>query len=178
MMTTSATSASTRGWSSAVGCYEAFELLQVVDIVAGHSFYDGPEGHGAALGVSGGAVAVFLRDGGEEEQVPVAGCLEEGETGFKVVGGVAFAPGFLVEGLDDGVGLVELGCEGLAEAEAEDDLAVSQVGDDFADAPLARGRGSIDLGSGQAGSEGLETLGGGGQDGDRVLSVKVLGVGV
>ena len=60
--------------------------------------------------------------------------------GSKLVGCVAFGPGVLVEGLDDGVGLAERGGEGLAEAEGEDDLAVGEVGDDLADAPLARGR--------------------------------------
>ena len=118
---------------------EAFDLLEVVDVVAGHGFDDGPEGHGAAFGVGGAAVAVFLGDGVEEEQVPVAGGLEEGQGGFELVGCVAFGPGVLVEGLDDGVGLVERGGEGLAQAEGEDDLAVGEVGDDLADAPLARG---------------------------------------
>jgi hypothetical protein len=46
-------------WSDGA-CGEAFDLLKVVDVVAGHGFYDGPEGHGAALGVGGGAVAVVL----------------------------------------------------------------------------------------------------------------------
>ena len=41
--------------------------------MACHGFDDGPEGHGAAFGVGGGAVAVVLGDCGEEEQVPVAG---------------------------------------------------------------------------------------------------------
>ena len=43
--------------SSGAGYDEAFDLLKVVDVVAGHGFYDGPEGHGASLGVGGGAVA-------------------------------------------------------------------------------------------------------------------------
>ena len=92
--------------------------------MAGHGFYDGPEGHGAALGVGGAAVPVVLRDGGEEEQIPVARGLEEGQRGFELVGLVTLRPGVLVEGLDDGVGLADRGCEGLAEAEGEDDLAV------------------------------------------------------
>ena len=71
---------------------EAFDLPQVVDVVAGHGFDDGPEGHGAALRVGGGAVAVVLRDGGEEEQVPIAGGLEERERGIEIVGGVTFGP--------------------------------------------------------------------------------------
>jgi len=160
------------------GGSEAFDLLKVVDVVARHGFYDGPKGHGATLGVGGGAAAVVLGDGCEEEQVPVAGGLEEGERGFELVGCVAFGPGVLVEGLDDGVRLIERGCESLAEAEGEDDLAVGEVGDDVADAPLAWGRRSINLGTGEIGGEGLETLGGGGENRDRVLTVQVGRVGV
>ena len=85
--------------------------------MAGHGFDDGPEGHGAALGMGGAAVAVVLGDGGEEQQVPVARGLEEGEGRLEMIGGVAFGPGVLVEGLDDGVGLVERGGEGLTESE-------------------------------------------------------------
>jgi hypothetical protein len=160
------------------GRNETFDLLQVVDVVAGHGFYDGPEGHGAALGVGGGAVAVVLRDGGEEEEVPVAGGLEESETGFELVGCVAFGPGFLIEGLDDGVGLVERGGESLAEAEREDHFAVGQVSDNVADAPFAWGWWSVDLGAVQGGGECLDALGGGGEDGDRVLAVQEAGVRV
>ena len=132
----------------------------MVNVVAGHGFDDGPEGHGAALWVGGSAVAIFLGDGGEEEQVPVAGGLEEGERGFELVGCVALGPGVLVKGLDDGVRLIERGCESLAEAEGKNDLAVGEVGDDVADAPLAWGRRSIDLGTGEIGGERLEALGG------------------
>ena len=39
---------------------EALQLLEVVDVVAGHGFDYGPERHRAALGVGGGAVAIFL----------------------------------------------------------------------------------------------------------------------
>ena len=164
--------------SSGASCDEPFDLLKVVDVVAGHGFYDGPEGHGAALGVGGAAMAVVLGDSREEEQVPVAGGLEEGQAGPEVIGCITFGPSLLVEGLDDGVGLVERGSEGLAEAEGEDDFAVGQMRDDFADAPLARGGGSIDPCAGEAGGESLETFGGGGQDGDGVLAVQVAGVGV
>jgi hypothetical protein len=138
-----------------LACCEAFDLLKVVDIVAGHGLYDGPEGHGAAFGVGGAAAAVVLRDCVEEEQVPVAGGLEESERGLEVVGCVAFGPGVLVEGLDDG-----------------------EMGDDVADAPLAWGRGCIDLGAGETGGEGLKALGGGGEDGDGLLTVQIAGVRV
>jgi len=157
--------------SSGRGCCEAFDLLEVVDVVAGHGFDDGPEGHGAAFGVGGGAAAIVVGDGGEEEQVPVAGGLEEGERGFELVGGGAFGPGVLVEGLDDVVGLVERGGEGLAETEGEDDFAVGQVGGDLADAPLAWDGVGVDLGGGEVRGEGVETLRGGGEDGDGVLTV-------
>ncbi len=60
--------------------------------MACHGFDDGPECHGAALGVGGGVVAVVLGDGCEEEQVPVARGLEEGEGGFEVIDSVALGP--------------------------------------------------------------------------------------
>jgi hypothetical protein len=157
---------------------QAFDLLKVVDVVAGHGLYYGPEGHGAALGVGGAAVAVVLRDGGEEEQVPVASGLEESQRWLEMVGCVTLGPGLLVKGLDDGVGLGERGSESLAESEGEDDFAVGEVGDDVADAPLARGGGSIDLSAGETGGEGLEALGGRGEDGDGVLTVEIAGVRV
>src|SRR5258708_20127257 len=85
--------------SGGAGCGQAFDLLKVVDVVAGHGFYDGPEGHGAALGVGGAAVPVVLRDGGEEEQIPVARGLEEGQRGVGVGGLVTLRPGLLVAAL-------------------------------------------------------------------------------
>ena len=88
-------------------CGETFDLLEVVDVVAGHGFDDGPEGHGAPLGVGGGAAAVIVRDGGEVEEVPVAGGLKESYRGFELIGAVACGPDVLIEGLDDGVGLAE-----------------------------------------------------------------------
>ena len=153
-------------------------MLKVVDVVAGHGFYDGPEGHGAALGVGGAAMAVVLGDSREEEQVPVAGGLKEGERGFELVRCVAFGPGVLVKRLDDGVGLAERRSESLAQAKREDDFAIGEMGDDVADAPLAWGGGSVDLSASESGGEGLETLGGSGEDGDGVLTVQVGRVGV
>jgi len=113
----------------------------VVKVVAGHGFYDGPEGHGSALGVGGGVATVVLGDGEEEAEVPVAGGLEECKGGVEVVGGVALGPALLIEGLDDGV----VFGEGLAETEAEDQFAVGQVSEDFADTPFAKRGRSIDL---------------------------------
>ena len=102
-----------------VGGGEALDLLEVVDVVAGHGFDDGPEGHGATFGVGGEAVAILLGDGVEKEQVPAACGLEESEGGLELVGFVARGPGVLVKGLDDGVRLVERGGKSLAEAEGE-----------------------------------------------------------
>jgi len=146
--------------------------------VTGHGFDDGPEGHGAALGVGGGAVALVVGYGGEEEEVPVAHGLEESECGLDMVDGVALRPGVLIEGLDDVVGLVGLGGQGLAEAEREDGFGVGEVGDDVADAPLAGGWRVVDLRAGETGSEGVETLGSAGEDRDGVVAVEVFCVGV
>lgn len=157
---------------------EALELLEVVEVVAGHGFDDGPEGHGASLGVSCGAVAVVVGDGGEKEEVPVADGVEESERGFERVDGVALSPGVLVEGLDDVVGLVERGGKSLTEAEGEDEFGVGEVGDDVCDAPLAWGGWGGQLGVGKAGGEGVEALGGAGEDGNGVVAVEVFGVGV
>lgn len=96
----------------------------------------------------------------------MAGGGEEREGGRKIVGGVAFAPDALIEGLDDGVRLAE----GLAKAEREDEFAVGEVGNDLADAPLARSRNAIGPGFGQGLGEGFETAGGAGDDGDGVMT--------
>jgi len=146
--------------------------------VARHGFDDGPEGHGAAFWVGGGAVAVVAGDSGEEEQIPVAGGLEEGHCGFELVGLIARGPGVLVEGLDDGVGLVERGSEGLAETEGEDDLAVGEVGGDLADAPFVWCGVSVDLCFRETGGEGTDAFGGGGEDRDGVAVTEVAGVGI
>jgi hypothetical protein len=157
-------------------CGDAFDLLKVVDVVAGHGFDDGPEGHGATLGVGGTAAAVVVRDGGQEEEIPVAGCLEESHCGLELVGAVACGPDVLVEGLDDVVGLAEGGGQGLTEAEGEDDFAVGEVGGDLADAPFTRGGVSVDLGGGEVCGEGSEAVGGTAEDGNGVLTVEVAGV--
>jgi hypothetical protein len=146
----------------------------VVDVVAGHGLDNGPEGHGAALGVSGGAVAVGLVDGGEEFQIPVARGGEECECGGEVVGGVALGPHLLVEGLDDGV----LFAEGLAEAEAEDEFAVGEVGDDLADAPLAGGGRRVGLGGGEGLGDSAEMVSGRGDDGNGVSTFEEFSVRV
>lgn len=144
--------------------------------MASHGFDDGPEGHGAAFGVGGAAVAVVLGDSVEEEQIPVARGLEERHGGFELVCFVTPGPGFLVEGLDDGVGLVELGSESLAEAEGEDDFAVGEVGGYFADAPFARGGTGVDLSVGETGGEGADVRGGGFENRDRFFALEVDGV--
>ena len=146
--------------------------------MAGHGFDDGPEGHGAAFGMGGGAMALVAGDGGEEQKVPVAHGLEERECRLDGVDGVAVGPGLLVEGLDDVVGLVGWGGEGLAEAKAEDGFGVGEVGDDVRDAPFAGGGWGVQLRVGEAGGESVEASGGAGQDGEWVLIVEVFGVWV
>ena len=155
------------------GCGQAFDLLQVVDVVSTHGFDDGPEGHGAAFGVGGGAAAILSGNGCEEEEIPVAGGLEEGECRFERVGLVAFGPGVLVEGLDDGVGLVQSWGQGLTKAEGEDDLTVREVGGDLTDAPFAGGGAGVDLRFREVGGEGANVVGCRGEDGDRILTVKI-----
>ena len=45
-------------------CGYAVDLLEVVDVVAGHGLDDGPEGHGTAFGVGGRTMAVDFIKGG------------------------------------------------------------------------------------------------------------------
>lgn len=165
-----------RTWGTRVsgGGGETFELLEVVDVVAGHGFYDGCEGHGAALGMSGLALAVGFGGGGDEFDVPVAGGLEEDDGGGEVVGGVALAPDGLIEWLDLGM----VFAEGLAEAEGEDDFAVCEVSDDFADAPFAGGGRVFDLSFGERREELMEVAGRGCENGERRLAGKEFGVGI
>jgi len=59
------------------GTSKSLDLLQVVQVVAGHGFDDGPEGHGAAFGMTYGTSAFRLADAINEEKVPVAGGCEE-----------------------------------------------------------------------------------------------------
>ena len=155
---------------------EAFDLLKMVDVVAGHGFDDSPEGHSAAFGVGGAAAPVFVRDGIEIEEIPVAGGLEEGEGRAELVGCVPDSPSVLIKGLDDGVRLVERGSESLTEAKRENNLAIGEVGGDVRDAPFARGGGGTDLRGGEAGGEGADALGCGSENGNRILAVEELGV--
>ena len=136
----------------------------MVNIVASHGFDDGPEGHGSAFGVCGGVAAVLLGDGGEEAEVPVAGCLVEGQGGVEVVGGVTVGPALLVEGLDDSV----LFAEGLTEAEAKNGLAVGEVSDDLADAPFAGFGRPVDLRWGERGRKSAQVVDSGRQNRDRL----------
>jgi hypothetical protein len=162
-------------WAGALECGgDALQLLQVIDVVAGHGFDDGPEGHGAAFGMRGWALAVGVGDGCEEFEVPVTGGLKEDDGGGEVVGGVALSPGVLIEGLDGWMGFAE----GLAKAEAEDDFAIGKVRDDFADAPLAGGWRLIELGLGERREELMEVAGGGFEDGERLLGVEKFCVGI
>jgi hypothetical protein len=155
---------------------DTLDLPNVIDIVAGHGFDDGPEGHGAALGVGGDAVAVGFCDGAEEAEIPFAGILEEIERLRKIVCGIALCPGLLVEGLDDRVGLVWRGAERLAKTKRKDEFAVGQVGDDLTDAPFVRSWSVVDLLDGEGSEDAAKTQCGSEEDWDRVLPVEESGV--
>ena len=60
--------------------HEPFELGEMVEIVAGHGFNDGLEGHGAALGMRNGFVGGGRQSALDEEQIPVAQGGEGGES--------------------------------------------------------------------------------------------------
>ena len=62
--------------------------------------------------------------------------------------------------------------QGLAEAETKHYLAVGQMSDDFADAPLVWCGGTVDLCWSERGSKGAQTVDGRRQDRDRFLTVE------
>lgn len=144
------------------------ELLEVVEVVAGHGFDDGPEGHGSSFGMGGEAAPVVFSDGGEEAKIPGAGCLEEGQGRGCIVGCVALGPVVLIEGLDDRVVFGER----LTEAEGEDEFAVGEVGEDLSDAPFAGGGRLVELRAGEWGGEFAQIFDCGGEDRDGVLAAK------
>jgi hypothetical protein len=119
------------------------ELGDVVEVVAGHGFYDGGEGHGAALGVGYGLLGCRCWGVADQDQVPLA---HGGEGSDGLLGrdaGVGDGPLFLVKRLED---VVVFG-EGLAEAKAEGDFAVGEMAEDFGGGPLAgRGETAMRLG--------------------------------
>ncbi len=153
---------------------EAGDLLEVVEVVAGHGFDDGPEGHGAAFGVGGASFALFVADFVEQQEVPGAGGFEEVERGVDVEVCVALRPFFLVEGLDHRM----VFGEGLAEAEAEDDLAIGEVGNDLAGGPLCAGLAEFNLLVGDALEQGVQFGGGLGDDFEGIAVAQEVCVGV
>ena len=137
------------------GFRQTLELREVVEVVAGHGFDDGPEGHGATFGMGYGALALGLGEFVEQEQVPGTGGFEEVERGIDVEVCVARGPFFLVPWLHDRM----VFCQGLAQTEAEDGLAVGEMGYDLAGAPFGRGRVEFDLGVGHAFEQAVESCG-------------------
>ena len=104
--------------------------------------------------------------------------LKEGERGLELVGLVAFSPGVLVEGLDDGVGLVERGGE-VWRRRKEKTSSQSARWAAISRMLHLRGAGRcVDLSVGEVGGECVDACGGGGEHGDGVLAVKELGVRV
>ena len=153
---------------------DLLELGEVVEVVTGHGFEHDLESHGAALWVGQLAEEVGRAAGADELEVPLAGGAEELERGGQGVGCVTRGPGVLVKGLDDGV---DRG-EGLAEADAVVKLAVSEMGDDLAGAPLAGGDGRGDLLRGEPADGLVDEAGRGGEDGAGVLLGEEAGVGI
>ena len=145
----------------------------MVEVVAGHGFEEDLEGQGAALWVGQRAVEVGLAAVADEFEVPLARGAEELERGGQAIG-VARGPGVLVEGLDDGV---DLG-ESLAKAKAVDELAVGEVGDDLAGAPLAGGDGCGDLLWRELANGLVDEAGSGGEHGPGILVGEKACIGV
>ena len=80
---------------------QSLELPEVVQVVASHGFNDSLEGHGAALGVSDGAVGGGGPCGGEEAKIPGAHRGEDGKSFGARDAGVGGCPLVLIEGLED-----------------------------------------------------------------------------
>ena len=155
------------------GC-DLLKLGEVVQVVTGHGLDDILERHGTAFGVGHLAEKVGLAAAADEPEIPLAGGAEELKRRGQGVDGVTRGPGVLVEGLNDGVGLGQ----GLSQAEAVDELAVGEVGDDLARAPLAGSNGRGDLLRGEAADRLVDEARRGGEDGAGVLIAEKAGVGV
>jgi len=94
---------------------DALELSEVVEVVAGHGFHDGLEGHGSALGMGDGAIGRGGQGALKQDQVPLAESGEGGACLGRLDALVGPGPVVLVEGLDRG----RVFRKGLAQAEAE-----------------------------------------------------------
>ena len=130
---------------------DPFEGIDVVEVVAGGDFYEGPEGDGPEFGVEGGAVFVGFGEAVDEGEIPAA---ERDPGGAGGLGGVFNAlvgagPGVLLEGLEGGV----VGAVDVAEAPGPGHLAVGEVGEDLADRPLGGGGFVFDLLGGESGED-------------------------
>ncbi len=146
----------------------------MVAVVAGDGLEHGLEGEAAALGMAGWPGEIFRLDGGEEAYVPGAESFVGGLGGGEVAGGVTVAPAILVEGLKHWI----VGGEGLTQAPAPDDLAVGEVGHEFAEAPLVLAGRAVDLVESVGGEELAEVRGGGADDVDGLVAFKVMRVGI
>lgn len=155
----------------------------MVEVVAGHGFEQGLKGEEAAFRVEALPGEVFRGDGGEQGEVPLPAGAEECEGGRDFAGLVAGGPGFLVERLQErrwgsgGVG------ENLAEAPGKGQLAIGQVGEDLAGAPLSfavdgGGEGGFELLGGEGAGGFVEEAWSGGEDFVEAAVGEVVGVGV
>ncbi len=140
--------------------YDAFQLMQMVDVVAAHRLDYVLKGHRAALWMRDRLRMLFRRDRADECQVPVPDCMKGCERFSRVIACVGFSPLLLIEGLDDMVVLAQR----LPQPVGEDQLAIRQVADDFAWAPLARRRRLIHAHRAKIFQDGLNLSRGQGED--------------
>lgn len=160
------------------GC-EVLDLLEVVQVVAGHGVEDGLEGERTAFGMVGFACEFGFAQAAYQLQVPLPERAKERECGGQIVVRIVLGPGVLIERLDEDLGLALLRAgEGLAQAEAEGNFAVGQVGDDLADTPLTGRDRRLDLLGGEAAGGLMEETRGGGEYGAGVLTAERFSVGV
>ncbi len=149
----------------------------MVEVVPGHGFEQGLDGEVATFRVMRGTLEVGLAESADELEVPAPGGAEEFERGGGVVCGVALRPSVLIEGLQEcwRAGRCR---KGLAESEAVHELAVGEVRDDLARAPLAGSDGCLDLLRSERAERLVEEPWCGGEDGACILRAEICGVGI
>lgn len=116
---------------------DGFELLEVVEVVAGYGFDHGLEGHFAAFGMGERFREHLGGCGADQREIPIADGGEDGEGRASFERRIIFRPLVLVEGLDD----VMVFREGLAQAKPKDHFAIGEVAEDLAGGPFSWGEG-------------------------------------
>ena len=146
----------------------------MIEVVAGHGFDNGSEGHLTPLRVGELLGKQLGRDAFNESQIPLANRGKYVERGLGVVRAVVLCPTLLVEGLDD---VIILG-EHLAKAEGEDDFAIGEVAEDFAGVPFIGRRFPLEAAGAQGGDMFPQLFGRGAYHGERIPVSEKLRVGV